>query len=72
MNIIVTGGAGFIGSNIAHILKKDHDVTIFDFKKPINNDCKFIQGDIKDPKNVIDSIKNCDVVIHLAVNFRRS
>ena len=69
MKIIITGGGGFIGSNIVHLLKKDHDVTVFDLKKPINIDCKFIQGDIKNSKVVIDLIKNCDVVIHLAATL---
>ena len=33
MKIIVTGGAGFIGSSVVSNLSKNHDVKIFDFKK---------------------------------------
>ncbi len=69
MKIIVTGGSGFIGSNVVKNLSKNHEVKIFDFKKPANLDNEFIQGDIKDTKNVIDSIKDCDVVIHLAATL---
>ena len=69
MRIIITGGAGFIGSSIARILKKDHDITIFDLKKPTNVECEFTQGDIKNQNDVIKSIKNCDVVIHLAATL---
>ena len=58
MRIIVTGGSGFIGSSIVNALKRDYDITIFDFKKPREQDCKFIQGDIKDTKSVVDNIKN--------------
>jgi len=69
MKIIVTGGSGFIGSYVVKNLSKNHEVKNFDFKKPVNLDNEFIQGDIKDTKNVIDSIKDCDIVIHLAATL---
>ena len=46
--IVITGGTGFIGSNIADRLKKVHDVTIFDLKKPIANGLKFLKGNINE------------------------
>ncbi len=74
-NFLVTGGTGFLGSNICDLLvKQGHKVTIFDnnsrgglkkikkFKKKI----KFIKGDIRDKKKVYKSLNNINAVIHLA------
>ena len=50
--VLITGGAGFIGSSLAIKLKSNHKVHVFDFKK-INKiksklkGCKTIAGDIK-------------------------
>ena len=72
---LVTGGTGFIGSNISNLLvRKNYNVKIFDnnsrgslqkikkFKKKI----KFIKGDIRNPKSLNKALKNTDAVIHLA------
>jgi len=72
---LVTGGTGFIGSNISSLLvNKGHNVKIFDnnfrgsvqkikdFKKKI----KFIKGDIRNKKSLNKALKNTDAVIHLA------
>ena len=69
MKIIVTGGSGFIGSSIVDNLSKNHEVKIFDFKKPKNLNNEFLQGDIKNLEEVVNSIKDCDVVIHLAATL---
>ena len=74
-NFLVTGGTGFIGSNISNFLvKKNCNVKIFDnnsrgsikkiknFKKKI----KFIKGDIRNKKLLNKALKNTDAVIHLA------
>lgn len=65
MNIVVTGGSGFIGTEICRLLKSKHEVTVFDIQKP-KLDVKFKQGDISNPKDVANALKNCDIVIHLA------
>jgi nucleoside-diphosphate-sugar epimerase len=72
---LVTGGTGFIGSNICkRLLQKNYNVKIFDnnsrgnFGKIANikNKIKFIKGDIRNEKLLNKSFKNVDAVIHLA------
>ena len=56
MKVLITGGAGFVGSNIAEELVKNYDVTILDnfFLGNLDNlaavkdKVKIIKGDIKD------------------------
>lgn len=75
----VTGGAGFIGSNIVdRLVTEGHKVTVFDnlssgrksFIKSalLNNNCRLIIGDLKDTKKVLSALKGHDIVIHLAAN----
>ena len=72
---VVTGGTGFIGSNICELLvKENHRVKIFDNNsrgninqiKKIKNRIKFIKGDIRNKQLLNKELKNVDVVIHLA------
>lgn len=73
-NILVTGGAGFIGSHIIEQLDKSkNNVIIVDnlatgFKRLINKNSKFIKTDIKNKEKLIDIIKKhkIETVIHLA------
>ena len=57
MNILITGGAGYIGSHIAEqLINKKNKIIILDnletgFKKLINKKAIFIKGDITDKKN---------------------
>ena len=72
---LVTGGTGFIGSNICKLLiKKNYKVIIFDnnFRgsekkiKQIKSKVNFIKGDIRNKELLNKSMKNVDAVIHLA------
>jgi UDP-glucose 4-epimerase len=73
-NILITGGAGYIGSHITEILvSKKKNIYILDnlstgHRKLINKKAKFIFADIKN-QNLVEKIlnnNNIDSVIHLA------
>jgi dTDP-glucose 4,6-dehydratase len=80
MKLLITGGAGFIGSNFIHyILKKYPDYKIVnldlltyagnlenlkDVEK--NPNYKFVQGDIVDAKLVDELVKKSDIIVHFA------
>ena len=72
MNILVTGGAGFIGSNLSEELLKLGKVTIFDDlstgkKENIQNSkLNFIKGSITDIELLKESLKDVNYVFHLA------
>lgn len=72
--ILVTGGAGFIGSHVAGILvKQGHLVTVLDdlsggSLENVPPGCEFIKGDITDGKLIADLFEShrFDLVYHLA------
>lgn len=69
--ILITGGAGFIGSHLAEKLSKKHKVIVIDNlfqgnKLKLNKNIKLIVGDVRD-KNLINKYsKNCESIFHLA------
>jgi dTDP-glucose 4,6-dehydratase/dTDP-4-dehydrorhamnose reductase/dTDP-4-dehydrorhamnose 3,5-epimerase len=75
---LVTGGAGFIGSNFVHhvIGHTDHHVTVLDKLTYAGNRAslatlpeqrvKFVQGDIADAATVDDVVASADAVVHYA------
>jgi UDP-glucose 4-epimerase len=66
-NIIVTGGSGFIGSNIVELLiKKNFNVIVVDKKRPKNLKIKFINSDLSNLKTLKKITKNIDYIYHLA------
>ena len=75
MKYVITGGAGFIGNNIAKLLiKKGHDVDIIDNLhtgrkenlKEIIDKINFYQIDIQKKNDLEKIIKNCDGIFHEA------
>lgn len=77
MKVLITGGAGFIGSHLGHFLiKKKHDVKLLDnlsfgyidnifLPKSTDQKPHFIKMDIRD-KKVNNVLKNIDIVFHFA------
>ncbi|MCD6584108.1 MAG: NAD-dependent epimerase/dehydratase family protein, partial [Candidatus Omnitrophica bacterium] len=72
MKVLITGGSGFIGSNIARLLKEEGiDVVIFDdfshadFKNILDLECEIICADILD-EALDKKIPKVDAVIHQA------
>jgi CDP-paratose 2-epimerase len=80
-NYLITGGAGFIGSNYVHrLLSRGEDVTILDnfsrggaprnldwLEKTFGKDAfRLIRGDVRDASLVAESALRSDVIVHLA------
>lgn len=76
MKILVTGGAGYIGSSlIPELLNAGHQVRVLDsllfgqtalLPHFINENFEFIKGDIRDFDLVQKAVSGMDVIIHLA------
>ena len=67
MNILITGGAGFIGSHLASELNKNNNVYIYDLKKT-SSKIKFIKGSIMDSKKIRNILikHNIKIIFHFA------
>ncbi len=79
MNCLVTGGAGFIGSNLVEFLVKDgHEVTVLDdlssgyrdnlLQGGLCEKIRFLQGDVRDEGLLREATKNQEAVFHLAAS----
>jgi UDP-glucuronate 4-epimerase len=71
--VLVTGGAGFIGTELVQQLhNKGYEITILDKQeKPIGLDhVKYIQGDLSSPARCVMACAGQDYVIHLAAKAR--
>ncbi|HEU04816.1 MAG TPA: NAD-dependent epimerase/dehydratase family protein [Nitrosopumilus sp.] len=80
MNILITGGLGFIGSNLAESLKEKHNIVLMDNfwnktskknKDVLGPKVRLIKGDARNPKHynkVEKQFGKIDLVIHCAAN----
>ena len=80
MNVLVTGGAGFMGSNLVmHLLGEGHRCTVFDnlsrpgvranlewVRAAAAGRIEFAEGDIRDPEAVAAAARDAEAIYHLA------
>ncbi|MGN6258019.1 MAG: NAD-dependent epimerase/dehydratase family protein [Solirubrobacterales bacterium] len=76
--ILITGGAGFIGSHLArHLLRQGHEVRALDRLDPqvhperlrpdyLDDEVELVKGDVRDPAAVAEALEGVDAVVHLA------
>lgn len=78
--ILITGGAGFIGSNLIRMMLDEHDgyevvnLDVLSYSGNLENlaGCEdnprytFVKGDVSDPETAASAIEGCDAVLHLA------
>ena len=80
MNILIIGGAGYIGSHVAReFLDNGHKVTVYDnfstgLRENLFPEAGFIHGDIHDYPGIVRAMKTsdgkmpCDAIVHLAAS----
>ena len=67
MNILITGGSGFIGTRlIDELLKEEHAVKIYDKAESEKYPDLTIIGDVRDEKALIEACKGIDIIFNLA------
>ena len=69
MNILVVGGAGYVGGGIVDKLQEKHQVTVYDsliYENEFRKNVNFIYGDIRDYSKLNNILKNYDAVVWLA------
>ena len=75
--ILVTGGAGFLGSHLVDaLLRRGHTVRVYDSLGPqvhpaglpgyLAGDVELIRGDMRDPDRLRHAVRDLDVIFHLA------
>ncbi|MBC7128178.1 MAG: NAD-dependent epimerase/dehydratase family protein [Thermoplasmatales archaeon] len=77
MKVLVTGGAGFIGSHLVeHLLERGYEVRCVDnfssgkieFIEKNIKEIELIKGDLLSKRVAINAVKDCEIVFHLAAN----
>jgi UDP-glucose 4-epimerase len=76
MQVLITGGAGFIGSNLmAELVAQGHGVTVLDnlssgYRLNLEPfpEVRFVEGDIRDGAAVADAVVGAEVVFHMAAS----
>src|SRR5262245_17163491 len=67
LDVLVTGGAGFIGSHVVdRLLAAGHRPRIYDLRRSPHHSIAAVRGDIADLPRLCRAMRGCDAVIHLA------
>jgi len=75
LKILVTGGAGFIGSHLVDALADKHEIVVLDSLEPqvhaskpdyLNPDASYIFGDMRDEEVLRKALEGVEVIFHLA------
>ncbi len=72
MRVLVTGGAGFIGSAVTRtLLEEGHEVTVLDnlskgFRALVPAGARFLEGDLRDEERLPGWLRGHDAAIHMA------
>ena len=74
MNVLVTGGAGYIGGAlVGSLIEADHTVRVFDRQSPPQRQahpgCDYVRGDLLDVEALAASLDDIEAVYHLAWGF---
>ncbi len=73
--ILITGGAGFIGTSLALALCDNNDIVILDnlHRDAFTGSALFshprvtlVQGDVMDKELVFETVQGCDIIVHMA------
>jgi UDP-glucose 4-epimerase len=70
-SILITGGAGFIGSHLTNTLIIDNNVTVYDSlttgsRTNISEEATLIEADIRDEQTLTQAFADVDIVFHEA------
>lgn len=67
MNILVTGGSGFIGSHIVDkLVENGQMIRVFDERKPLREDVEWFKGNLLNENEILEACKDIEFIYHLA------
>ena len=76
MRVLVTGGAGYIGSVVTEqLVKDDHEVVVYDslykgHREAVVSGARFVEADLRDRDTLVETLRDAKIeaVIHMAAD----